>query len=331
MGTRHIITGGSGFIGRYLVQALSDRHEETVIFDLTVPAAPLPEAVEYSRGDIRVASDLARLQLGPDDVVYHLAARQFHAGVPRTGRDAWFAEVNTAGTSLLLDAMARGGAGRLVFFSTDMVYGVPERTPVQPDHPRRPLGPYGRSKAAAEEIMARHRQDGMKITVFRPRLVTGAGRYGILLKLFRLIEAGLPVPMIGAGDNRYQMVSVHDCVDAALRAVDLGLPAGPFNLGSAAPPTVRALLEFMIQRAGSGSRPIPTPAGLTKAVCAALDRMGLTVLYPEQYQIADLNYIVDTSRTTEVLSWMPRYSDYDMMAAAYEDYLRQRREKRPPR
>jgi len=318
---RHVITGGSGFIGGYLAQELSARREETVLFDLTAPAAPLPPQAAYVPGDIRRAADLARLRLGPDDVVYHLAARQFHAGVPRTGRDDWFAEVNTTGTSLLLDAMARSGTVRLVFFSTDMVYGVPEQTPVTPDHRRRPLGPYGRSKAAAEEIIARHARDGMRITVFRPRLVTGAGRYGILLKLFRLIAAGLPVPMIGSGRNRYQMVSVHDCVDAALRAVERGLPPGPFNLGSSSPPTVRELLEFMIRRAGSRSRPIPTPAGLTKAICATLDRLGMTVLYPEQYQIADLNYVVDTSRTSKVLSWAPRYSDYDMMIAAYQDYV----------
>jgi dTDP-glucose 4,6-dehydratase len=324
---RHIITGGSGFLGRYVAQELSERHEQTLIFDLIAPSVSLPPTVEFVRGDVRDASDLARLCLGPNDVVYHLAARQFHSGVPRAGRDEWFASVNTAGTSLLLESMARSGTGRLVYFSTDMVYGRPQRTPVSPEHPLQPIGPYGRSKAAAEGIIARHAQGGMKITVLRPRLIIGAGRYGVLQRLFQLIEMGLPVPMIGTGRNHYQMVSVHDCVDAALCAVDVGLPTGPFNLGSTAPPTVRDLLESMIRRAHSRSRLLPTPAGLTKAICTALDGMGLTLLFPEQYQIADLDFIVDTTRTREMLSWTPKYSDHDMMIAAYDDYLRTQRTK----
>jgi dTDP-glucose 4,6-dehydratase len=323
MSARHVITGGNGFIGRHLAQQLGTHGEATVIFDQNPPSAPLPPNTEYVQGDVRSESDLSRLRFGQNDIVYHLAARQFHAGVPRFGRDEWFAEVNTTGTSLLLDSMTRGGAERLIFFSTDMVYGVPEQTPVSPDHPLRPLGPYGRSKAAAEKIMARHAKNGMKIVVFRPRLVTGAGRYGILLKLFRLIESGLPVPMIGTGANRYQMVAVHDCVDAALRSVELGLPSGHFNLGSTAPPSVSELLRDVIRHARSRSRLVPTPARLTKALCAALDWAGLTVLYPEQFQIADLDYIVDTRRTAEVLSWTPKFSDHDMMIAAYEEYLRQ--------
>jgi dTDP-glucose 4,6-dehydratase len=81
----------------------------------------------------------------------------------------------------------------------------------------------------------------LNATIFRPRLIAGAGRLGILVKLFELIRRGLPVPMIGNGTNRYQMVAVEDCVSAALLAVE-GCPTGPFNLGSDAPPMVRDLL-----------------------------------------------------------------------------------------
>ena len=288
---RHVITGGCGFIGRYLMRALISRGERVVIFDLNSQSTVLPAQVDYVQGDIRQKSGLANLEFRPGDVVYHLAARQFHAGVPRFGRDRWFTEVNATGTAVLLEAMQARDVDQLVFFSTDMVYGVPNQSPVRPDHPMRPLGPYGRSKVAAERVLAQYAQRGMKIAIFRPRLVTGAGRYGILLKLFRLIKAGLPVPMIGSGENRYQMVSVNDCVEAALRAVDLGLPEGPFNLGSTAPPTVRELLEFMVEHAGSRSRVFATPARLVKGICAVLDGCGAPILYPEQFQIADQDYV----------------------------------------
>ncbi|OWK24487.1 hypothetical protein AJ87_21295 [Rhizobium yanglingense] len=86
---------------------------------------------------------------------------------------------------------------------------------------QRPIGPYGRSKVGAERLLMQAcREFGLHATIFRPRLIAGAGRLGILTKLFRLIRAGLPIPLIGAGKNRYQMIAVEDCVAAALAAVE---------------------------------------------------------------------------------------------------------------
>lgn len=315
---RHIVTGGSGFVGERLAAALHARGEPVIIFD---PAEPKGAATDWVCGDVRQPDDLRKLAFGPGDTVYHLAARQFHGPVPRQRRDAWFADVNASGTRRLLDAMASGGTRQLVFFSTDMTYGRPDLTPVPPDHPLRPIGPYGRSKRAAE-LMIRGAADefGLRATVFRPRLIAGAGRLGILARLFRLIELGLPVPMIGSGRNRYQMIAVEDCVAAALRAVERGLPAGPFNLGSDEPPTVRELLADLIARAGSRSMLLPTPARAVQAVLAALDGIGATLLYPEQYAIADADYVLDTSATRAALDWTPARRDQDIIFDAYRHF-----------
>jgi dTDP-glucose 4,6-dehydratase len=141
-----------------------------------------------------------------------------------------------------------------------------------------------------------------------------------LAKLFRLIESNMPVPLIGYGTNRYQMVSVNDCVNAALRAVAVGLPAGPFNLGSQDPPTVRELLQEMIDRVGSHSRLVATPPRLMKTVLSLLDRGGLTLLHPEQFLIADQDYVLDLSHTAKALSLLPRHNDRDMLIAGFEAY-----------
>jgi len=286
-----------------------------VVFDQQAPAA---SSVEFVQGDVRNPSDLARLDLGPKDVVHHLAARQFHGGVPADGRDAWFADVNVTGTRHLLEAMQRGGAKQFVFFSTDMTYGRPKQTPVPADHPQSPIGPYGKSKRDAEALLRQAAGDfGLKATIFRPRLISGAGRLGILAKLFGLISRSLPVPMIGSGRNRYQMIAVEDCAAAAVRAAALGCPAGAFNLGSIDPPTVRALLSNVIQRAGSKSLLIPTPGYAVKRTLNLLDLAGLTLLYPEQYEIADLDYVLDTRLTTEALGWSPTRRDEDIVFEAY--------------
>jgi dTDP-glucose 4,6-dehydratase len=320
MTRRHIITGGSGFVGQRLAEALRARGEPVVIFDITAPA---DSAVDFVAGSIQHPGDIARLHLAPGDVVHHLAARQFHGAVPRHHRDSWFAAVNTTGTRHLLSAMSARGAKQLIFFSTDMTYGLPQTNPVLPTHPQAPIGPYGQSKLAAEKlILAAGADHGLQATIFRPRLIAGAGRLGILARLFQLVAWNLPVPMIGSGENRYQMIAAEDCVAAALRAVDCGFPAGPFNLGSAEPPTVRELLGDLIARAGSHSILVPTPARAVQSVLGLLDRAGMTLLYPEQFAIADSDYTLDTTATSAALGWSPARRDEDIIFEAFSHFRR---------
>ena len=318
---RHVITGGSGFTGSYMASALLKRGERVVVFDLDEPPSELG-SVDYVRGDIRRDVDLKQLNLGKDDLIYHLAARQFHGWVPRRNRDEWFADVNEGGTACLLRAMSTASARRLIFFSTDMTYGRPSYTPVAPTHEQRPIGPYGRSKVGAERLLTRASIEfGLNATIFRPRLIAGAGRLGILSKLFRLIKNGLPIPLIGAGRNRYQMIAVEDCVSAALRAAETDCPPGPFNLGSNDPPAVRELLRELVRRAGSRSFLIPTPAMPLQATLSLFDQIGLTLLYPEQFAVANFDYVLDTRTTEAALGWQPTKNDTDIIFAAYGAFL----------
>lgn len=301
---------------------LARRGENVVVFDLDEPFAT-NKSIDFVMGDVRQHRDLRKLQLQRDDVVYHLAARQFHGGVPYRNRDGWFADVNVNGTRCLLEAISAGCTQRLVFFSTDMTYGKPDHTPVNPNDMQRPIGPYGRSKVGAERlIMQACREFGLHATVFRPRLIAGAGRLGILTKLFRLIRAGLPIPLVGTGENRYQMIAVEDCVTAALAAVERNCPSGPFHLGSREPPTVKELLRELARRAGSRSILLPVPAVILKTILSLLDRAALTLLHTEQFAIANMDYVLDTEGTTKGLGWAPTRSDMDILFEAYTGYLK---------
>ena len=319
---RHVIIGGSGFTGRFLARQLLGDGENICIVDLVPPEDQILCKEIFLRLDIQDPGALAGLRLQSEDVVYHLAARQYHGRVPRFDRDNFFRSVNTNGTRNILERMEQSDCRKVVYFSTDMVYGVPDSVPVQTDHPFRPRGPYGKSKAAAEQLCLAARQRGFRVTVFRPRLIIGPGRLGIFEKLFRLIAADLPVPLIGNGSNRYQMISVFDCVAAMRCAVRAGLPNAEFNLGSISPPSTRELLGNLIKKVGSRSRLMRTPGGIVKAVLSTLDYAGLTLLYPEQFLIADVNFLVDISKTEQQLGWHPRFQDEDMVYQAYWEYRR---------
>ncbi len=317
---RHVVFGGNGFTGLHLVRSLRQRGEDVLAVDKDDTGAAQAAGASFIKADVTDPTEMSAIRLGRDDAVHHMAARQYHLSVPRTGQNAYFAAVNTEGTRAVLELMRRDGCERLIFFSTDMVYGLPQAVPIPPSHPRNPIGPYGRSKMLAEDLCRTARSEGVRATIFRPRMIIGPGRLGVLAKLFRLIRAGLPVPLIGDGSNRYQMVSVFDCVAAALAAVAHDFPNAEFNLGSDSPPTVRQLLNGLIADVGSRSRLIGTPGRLVKAVLAVLERAGLPLMYREQYLIADVNYLVDIGATKRDLGWQPRHNDSEMIAAAYREF-----------
>ena len=317
---RHIIIGGDGFVGRHLARDLHAMGQRVVIADIRKSADPVYEKVPFVHVDITHPKTLEALEISGDDVIHNMAARMLSPILPRKERRDFFWPVNTDGVAHLLGHMERKGATRLVHFTTDMVYGHSKAIPQTEDHPVEPLGPYGESKRVTEDMCREYRAGGMNISVFRPRLVIGPGRLGILEKLFRLVDASLPVPMIGSGRNPYQFVSVYDCASAAVCAWKAGFPNAEYNIGSAEPPPVRELLGRLIREAGSRSLLLPTPAWAVKTALNTLDFLNMPLMDPEQYLIADEYCVLDCSRAKREIGWEPRYRDDDMLLAAYREY-----------
>ncbi|MBT7076985.1 MAG: NAD(P)-dependent oxidoreductase [Pelagibacterales bacterium] len=255
-----------------------------------------------------------------DDVIIHLAARQYHTKIPKRNQLAWFREVNVVGTKNIINQCIKFNVKGLVYFSTDMVYGIPNYIPLNSAHPKTPIGPYGKSKLEAEMICIESRKRGLPITILRPRLIMGKGRLGIMEKLFKAISLNRPVPLIGRGNNCYQMVSVEDCSKAAILSVKYNFPNCELNLGSEVGPNIKKLLNFLIHTVNSKSILIPLPAFPLKIILTILEKMGLPILHKEQYKIADKNYIVDISDTYSKIRWKPKQSDTDMIVEAYKHW-----------
>lgn len=317
---KHIIIGGDGFVGSVLAADLHKHGEKVLVADIQKSDHEVYSHVPFQHLDVTDRASFEALPLEADDIVYNLSAKMLSPIMPRARRHDFFWPVNYQGTAHTLEFMEQRGAYRLVHFTTDMIYGHAKTVPITEDHPAGPLGEYGKSKLTSETLCRRYRAKGMSISIFRPRLIIGPGRLGILLKLFRLIDAHLPVPMIGSGRNAYQFVSVFDCASAARLAWEAGVPNGEYNLGSDDPPAVRDLLAQLIDEAGSRSILLPTPAPLVKLALNTLDFINLPLMDPEQYLIADEHCIVDTTRAKADIGWKPGYRDEDMLIAAYREY-----------
>jgi dTDP-glucose 4,6-dehydratase len=319
---KYYLFGGSGFVGRYLADALCRQGCEVFVCDIREYATDkqdAPHKVSYIKTDIRDREQISALPIVCEDIVVNLAANQYHTKVPRKMKEYFFS-VNTQGTENILQVIFEKGCRNFLMFTTDMTYGKPRYLPVDTKHPQHPFGPYGESKKAAEEICFAYREKGMNITILRPRMIMGPGRLGILTKLFKLIDWNLPVPTIGNGKNHYQMISVFDCVSAALCAIDKGLPNKEYNLGSKNPPDIRTLLKGVIRAAHSQSFVLPTCGKMVKWLLNIFCAIGLPVMYKEQFMIADEEYILDISETENELGWQPLHNDADMIKSAYQMY-----------
>ncbi|SJZ51280.1 NAD-dependent epimerase/dehydratase family protein [Consotaella salsifontis] len=317
---KHIVFGGDGFVGRHLSEKLVDQGEEVVVVDIAKSNLPHYAKARHLHVDVTDAAAVAAVPIAPDDMVYNLSAKMLSPIQTRAKRHDFFFPVNYHGTENIIHAMDKAGANRLVHFTTDMIYGHTVFCPMTEDHPVSPLGEYGLSKLKTEELAAEWRAKGMSISLFRPRLIIGPGRLGILVKLFKLIDANLPVPMIGSGKNPYQFISVFDCAEAAYLAWKGGVPNEAFNLGSLNPPPVRKLLGDLIKDAGSKSFLVPTPGWAVKRTLDFLDLLNMPIMDPEQYLIADEECVLDVSKGERILGWVPRFRDEDMLIAAYREY-----------
>jgi dTDP-glucose 4,6-dehydratase len=317
---RQIIFGGDGFVGRHLAPKLIADGEEVVVVDIVKSDLPHYSKARFVKCDVTDAAQVQAVGIRADDMVYNLSAKMLSPIQVRAKRHEFFWPVNYHGTENIIHAMARADATKLVHYTTDMIYGHTVTQPMTEEHPVAPLGEYGLSKLKTEELAADWRAQGMNISLFRPRLIIGPGRLGILEKLFKLIDWNLPVPMIGSGRNPYQFISVFDCAEAARLAWKAGVPNEAYNLGSLNPPSVRKLLGDLIQHAGSKSILIPTPGWAVKRTLDLLDWMNMPIMDPEQYLIADEDCLLDVSKGKRDLGWVPQYRDEDMLIAAYREY-----------
>jgi UDP-glucose 4-epimerase len=228
---RVLITGGAGFIGSHLVDAMLDRGADVAITDhLHRSPSPWLGAALQRGAQLHVADvrDLAAVRRAFDaarpDVIFHLAAQ---VDVRRSIEDpAVDAQVNVAGTVSVLEAAREIGARRVVMASTAAVYGDPEGLPTGEDAPIAPLSPYGTSKAAAEWYLGQYRRlHGISTLALRMANVYGPrqdphGEAGVISIFCGLAAAAGRGTIFGDGQQTRDYVYIDDVVEAWLAAAE---------------------------------------------------------------------------------------------------------------
>jgi UDP-glucose 4-epimerase len=263
---RSLVTGGAGFIGSNLVDALLARGDEvTVLDDLSTGrrenlAAALTEGARLVELDVRDADAVAQaVEAARPETIFHLAAQ---IDVRKSIVDPAFdAAVNIGGTANLLEAARVGSAQRFVFVSTGgAIYGEGEGKvlPLDEISAVEPLSPYGQSKFAAEGYLALYqRLYGLSSVALRLGNVYGPrqdplGEAGVIAIFCGKLRAGENPTVFGNGTQTRDYIYVGDVVAAALTAAG-GQASGPINIGTGIETDVLALVRMLGELDGAES------------------------------------------------------------------------------
>jgi UDP-glucose 4-epimerase len=239
---RTLVTGGAGFIGSHLADALVARGDEVAVVDHVRSgrgehlAQALARGARLFKADVSdVTAMLSAFRSARPEVVFHLAAQiDVRRSVTDPSLDAL---VNIGGTAAVLEAARDTGVRRVVLASTAGVYGDPPRIPTPEDAPVRPLSPYGAGKAAAETYLDLFtRLYGISTLSLRMANVYGPrqnphGEAGVVAIFCGAAAEGRSVTRFGDGRQTRDFVYVADVVEAfvAAGATDVG---GALNVGT---------------------------------------------------------------------------------------------------
>lgn len=168
----------------------------------------------------------------------------------------------------------------------------------------------------------------MIVPIVRPKTFIGPGRLGVFQILFDWIERGKPIPVIGSGLNRYQLLDVDDLTEAVMRLLTFPSEAvnETFNIGAEKFGTVREDVQSLCNHAGTGSFVFPTPAGFVKVALRALEVLKLSPLYKWVYGTADKDSFVAIEKAKAKLLWQPKYSNAQALCRTYDWYLEHKNE-----
>lgn len=313
---RVLLTGGAGFLGINLARYLLARDHDIVSLDIEDFAYPERDQVVEITGDIR---DRALVDRAMEDVeiVVHCAA-----ALPLYSPEA-IRSTDVDGTRNVIDAARQSGVERFVHTSSTAVYGIPDHHPLREDDTRVGVGPYGEAKVEAEDICFANRDQGMVVSVIRPKTFVGPERLGVFALFYDWAKDGRGFPLLGDGSNRYQLLDVEDLCEAIYLCMTRPVEAAndTFNVGAKDFTTMGEDYQAVLDYAGFGKTTTSLPAEPAIWLLRLLESLQLSPLYKWVYETAAKDSYVSIQRAEEKIGFTPRYSNKDALIRNYQWYL----------
>ena len=311
------LTGGAGFLGINLARYLLSRGHSIVSYDIA--AFDYPERnradVTVVTGDIRDRQTVFGAMKGSDIVVHCAAA------LPSYTADA-IMSTEVAGTRNVLQAARDHGISRVVHISSTAVYGTKASGATETSDIE-VIGPYAEAKILAEKECEPFRAAGMCVPVLRPKTFVGPERLGIWSILYDWAHSGSGFPLIGKGNNKYQLMDVEDLCDAIYVTMtgDQTAVNTVFNVGAKKFGTMREDFQAVLDHAGRGGKVRSLPAGPIILALKILEKLKLSPVYEWVYETAAVDSWVSIEKAERVLGFSPRYSNKEALIKNYDWYV----------
>ena len=245
-GKRILVTGGAGFIGSHIADALVSDNEVVILDDLSTGSLDnVPSEAEFVEGDVRDREAMSSVMEGVDIVFHHAAIVSVEQSVedPELTHD-----VTTRATIQLLE-FARRESARVILASSAAVYGQPESVPITETDQTEPTSPYGLAKLHADQYVRLYAElynvEAIPLryfNVYGPRQT--AGDYSGVISIFlEQAQAGGPITVHGDGTQTRDFVHVSDVVQANPLAATEGTPGTAYNIGTGETISILELAE----------------------------------------------------------------------------------------
>ncbi len=284
--------------------------------DLVDFTYPEQDKITFTQGDIRDCEAVRQSMAGADIVIHTAAALPLY-----TPDDIYTTDV--VGTRILLDQAVEYGVKRFIHISSTAVYGVPDHHPLYETDPVDGVGAYGEAKVQAEAVCEEFRAGGMCVPIIRPKSFVGPERLGVFAIFYEWVSEGKGFPMIGSGNNRYQLLDVEDLCRAIHACITLPKAKAndTFNIGAGEYATMRQDYQAVLDEAGFGKRIVPFPAKPVILALKILEALKLSPLYPWIYETASKDSFVSIEKARQILGFDPQYSNQDALIRNYRWYL----------
>lgn len=312
-----LITGGAGFLGINLVRHLHSRGNNIVSLDMVEFDYPdKNDKIKTITGDIR-DKEIVDQSMQNIDVVIHTAA-----ALPLYKPEDIFS-TDIEGTKNLIEAAEKHKVKRFIHISSTAVYGIPDHHPIYEDDKLEGVGPYGIAKIQAEEECLKAKERGMCVAIIRPKSFIGPERLGVFDLLFDWAKDGHGFPMIGKGNNRYQLLDVEDLCDVVYNCCVLEKERvnDIFNIGSKEFTTMREDYQAVLDRAGFNKKIVGLPEKPIILFLKFLEALKLSPLYKWVYETASKDSFVSIEKAEKMLDFKPKYSNKDALVRNYDWYV----------
>lgn len=314
---RILVTGGAGFLGINLIRSLLKYDHKIISLDVADFDYPdVVDKIKVIKGDIRNAVIVNQIMKEVDFVIHTAAALPLYS--PEEIRST-----DIEGTRLLLHEAFLNKVKRFIHVSSTAVYGIPDHHPIYETDKLDGVGPYGNAKIEAEKICLEYRKKGICIPILRPKSFIGPERLGVFALFYDWAKDGKNFPMIGKGNNRYQLLDVDDLCDAI--NLTLTLPGeivnDTFNIGAKDFTTMKEDYQAVLDYAGYGKKIISLPEKPVIWTLKFLEALKLSPLYKWVYETASKDSFVSIDKAEKVLGFNPKYSNKDALIRNYKWYL----------